>query len=117
MRTGRIEMVQVPYNPGQREVERSILPLAAELGLGVLAMRPLGSGALGAGPPARELAPLGVSSWAEAVLVWALSDPRISAVIPATGNPAHATANAHAMTHPGFEPDERRRVEELWARR
>ena len=49
--------------------------------------------------------------------MWALSDPRITAVIPATGNPAHATANAHAMTHPGFEPDERRRVEELWARR
>jgi aryl-alcohol dehydrogenase-like predicted oxidoreductase len=117
MRTGRIDMVQVPYNPGQREIEASVLPLAAELGLGVLAMRPLGSGGLGAGPPARELAPLGVASWAEAVLVWALSDPRITAVIPATGNPTHATANARAITHPGFGRDERRRVEEMWARR
>lgn len=117
MRSGRIGMVQVPYNPDQREVEREILPLASELGLGVLAMRPLGSGRLGAGPPAAELAPLGVESWAEAVLVWALSDPRITAVIPATANPAHAAANARASRHPGFSRAERQRVEALWRTR
>ena len=117
MRTGDIQMIQVPYNPGQREVEREILPLAAELGLGVLCMRPLGSGGLGSGPPAAELRALGVESWAEAVLVWALSDPRVTAVIPATANPRHAAANVRAAAHPGFGPDERRRVEALWERR
>ena len=46
--------------------------------------------------------------------MWALSDPRITAVIPATGNPGHAAADVRAARHPGFGPDERRRVEALW---
>jgi aryl-alcohol dehydrogenase-like predicted oxidoreductase len=116
MRTGRIQAIQIPYNPGEREVESEILPLAEELGLGVLAMRPLGSGRLG-GASRAELEGLGVESWAEAVLVWALSDPRITAVIPATGDPEHARANARAGAHPGFGPEERRRVETLWRER
>jgi aryl-alcohol dehydrogenase-like predicted oxidoreductase len=117
MGTGQIQMVQVPYNPSEREAEAAVLPLAAELGLGVLAMRPLGSGGLPPAPPEQELRALGVASWPEAVLVWALSDPRITAVIPATGNAEHAAANARAGDHPGFTPEQRRRVEELWLRR
>ena len=114
MRSGLIEMVQVPYNPSEREVEREILPLARELGLGVLVMRPLGSGRLGS---ASDRDGLGVESWAEAVLVWALSEPGITAVIPATGDVSHARANLRAGSHPGFDGAQRRHVEELWERR
>ena len=57
----------MPYNPVQREVERTIFPLAGELGLGVLLMRPLGEGQLvRKAPSADQLAPLrpfGVTTW------------------------------------------------------
>ena len=114
MRTGRIQAVQIPYNPLERLCERRLLPLAEELGLGVIAMRPLGGeGALLPGPDARELEPLGGMTWAQALLAWALSDPRVHVVIPATSEPAHARENAEAAELAPLSGDARRLVERL----
>jgi len=89
MQSGRIATIQVPYNPA----ERAILPLAADLGLGVVVMRPTASGALMECKPSGEdlapLAPLGVTTWAQALLKWTLSDPRCHVVIPASTDPLH----------------------------
>lgn len=119
LRTGSFDVVQLPYNPHERECERELLPLAAELGIRAIVMRPLGEGALMRRPPrVEDLEPLhghGVTTWAQALLKWALSDTRIDVVIPATRNPEHARENAAAGSPPWFGPEERRLVERLAA--
>jgi aryl-alcohol dehydrogenase-like predicted oxidoreductase len=117
MRTGRIAQVQVPYNALDRAVEREVLPAAADLGLGVLVMRPLGEGALvRRSPSAEELAPLrafGVHTWPQALLKWILSDPRVHAVIPATSRPEGMRENAAAGNPPWLDAEARAYVERL----
>jgi aryl-alcohol dehydrogenase-like predicted oxidoreductase len=111
MQTGRLDCIQVPYNPAEREVERRILPLAEELELGVLAMRPLGAGNLTRKP--HDVNELGDVSWSQALLNWCISDPRITTAIPATSNARHAVMNAAVGGQPRLTPEER----ELVARR
>jgi len=114
LRTRRFDVLQVPYNPWERECERELLPLAEELGVRVLVMRPLG----GSGEDRRrridlsdrDRERLGVDSWAAALLGWALGDPRVDCVLPATSRPERAAANAQARS---FDADERALVERL----
>src|ERR1700733_11757138 len=84
MGTGRIDTIQVPYNRVENEAAERILPLAAELDLGVIAMRPLGGGSLTRRFDATEL------------LKWTLADERVHVAIPAPSSVEHARANAAA---------------------
>lgn len=114
MRSGRIEAIQIPYNPLQRKVEREVLPLADELDIGVLVMRPFGEGALlRHTPPAEALAELGLSSWPQALLRWVLSDPRCHTAIPATSSPERMAENAAAGDGPWLDAEQRERIAEL----
>jgi diketogulonate reductase-like aldo/keto reductase len=119
LRTGAFQTVQLPYNPAQRACERELLPLAAELGIAVIVMRPLGRGELlEPEPSAADLAPLadfGVSTWPQALLKWVLSDERVDVAIPATSRPERVRENAAAGSPPWFGPEERALVERLAA--
>lgn len=119
MRDPRVGMVQLPWNALDRLAERALLPLAQELGLGVLVMQPLGEGALvRRSPTAAQLAPLGefgVTTWAQALLKWILADPRVHCVIPATSRAGRMTENAAAGDGPALDAEARRYVERLAA--
>jgi diketogulonate reductase-like aldo/keto reductase len=117
LRTGNFDVLQVPYNPWERDAERELLPLADSLGVSVIAMRPLG----GSGederraiqPSAADLAALGCESWVEALLRWVLADERIDVVIPATSRATRAAWNARAGSGARLGPDQRALVEHL----
>jgi len=117
MRTGRVSAIQVPYNPIERDVERRVLPLAADLGIGVVVMRPFAEGDLMRKPPdaasLAPLAPFGIQTWGHALLKWILSDERCSVAIPATSRPGRAAENAAAGDPPWLGPEERELVARL----
>jgi diketogulonate reductase-like aldo/keto reductase len=117
--TNRFDTVQLPLNPHEREAERRLLPLAEDRNIAVVVMEPLGghgSVLLQRDPGANALVPLapfGIETWAQALLKWALSDPRVDVVIPATSRPERVRENARAGWPPWFGPDERAYVERL----
>jgi diketogulonate reductase-like aldo/keto reductase len=116
LRTGRFSTVQIPLNPHERDAEERILPLAAELGVAVIVMRPLGGSRRGLARreiPREALDQLGVETWAQALLKWALSDERVDVVIPATSRPERTVENARAGEPPFFDGEQRRLVERL----
>ena len=98
MKTGRVDTIQISYNIKDRAVEEKILPLAEELGLGVVVMRPTGKGSLATGLKQQpDLAPLkdyGINTWGQASLAWLLADSRVSVPIPATTKPERVLENA-----------------------
>ncbi len=113
MSTGRIDVVQIPYNPVEREVERTILPLAQELDIGVLVMRPFSQRALIRRVDEAVLAELGAGTWAQALLKWILADERVTVLLPATSSAEHARDNAAAGAPPFLDAEGRRLVERL----
>jgi aryl-alcohol dehydrogenase-like predicted oxidoreductase len=113
MKSKRLDMVQIPYNPLRRTAERELLPLAESLGLGVLVMSPLQQGILDRRPSPAQLKDLGVDTWAQAVLKWVASDPRVSTVLTATQQIDHVRENAGAGDPPFFTPEQRSLVSRI----
>ena len=116
MKGGRISTIQIPYNVLERTCEQEILPLAEELGIGVIVMQPLGVGRLVTGLRREpDLAPLrahGIETWAQALLAWILADMRISVVIPATSKPERIRENAVVGGLPALPQELRMYIEQ-----
>ena len=107
------DFVQIDYSLDERTGEKRILPLASEVKAGVLTALPFGRARLFRAVRGKEIPDWGrvfADSWARFFLKYLLSDPRITAVIPGTSDPAHMTDNLGAMRGPLPDPDQRRRM-------
>jgi aryl-alcohol dehydrogenase-like predicted oxidoreductase len=104
------DFVQIDYSLDDREAEKRVLPAAAEVKAAVLTALPFGRARLFRAVRGKEIPDWARSfadTWAQFFLKYLLSDPRVSAVIPGTADPAHMTDNLGAMR--GFLPDPEQR--------
>jgi aryl-alcohol dehydrogenase-like predicted oxidoreductase len=111
----RPDMVEIDYSIDDREAEKRILPLAAEVKAGVFIALPFGRGRLFRAVHGKELPDWAhgfAGSWAQFFLKYLISDPRVTAVIPGTADAAHMTDNLGAMRGPLPDPDQRKRMVE-----
>jgi aryl-alcohol dehydrogenase-like predicted oxidoreductase len=107
------DFVQIDYSLDDREAEKRILPLAADVKAGVLTALPFGRGRLfGAvrGKAMPDWAKDFAGSWAQFFLKYLLADERITTVIPGTSNPTHMADNLGAMRGRLPDPDQRKRM-------
>jgi len=100
MRTREFSFVQFNYSLAEREAEQRLLPLCAELGMGVIVNRPFSQGELFPrvkGKPVPEWAQaFDCITWAQFFLKWILSHPAVTCVIPGTRRVAHLEDNLGA---------------------
>ena len=100
MRTEKLDFVQFSYNIGNREVENSLLPLAADRGMATLINRPYQRGSLFRAVKGQALPEwakeFDCSSWGQFFLKFIVSHPAVTCVIPATSKVHHMADNMAA---------------------
>jgi diketogulonate reductase-like aldo/keto reductase len=98
------DFLQINYSVTQRGAEKRVFPLAKQLGVAVLANRNFDDGNLFDRVKGKQLprwaAEVGVASWAQMFLKFALSHDAVTVVIPATGKPERQSDNLGAGAGP-----------------
>lgn len=105
------DFVQINYSVIATHAEKRVLPAAADNGVAVMINRAFDDGRLFARVAGRPLpawaGEVGVSSWAQMFLKFALSHPAVTVVIPATGKPHRQRDNLLAGHGPMLDEDQR----------
>jgi len=111
IKTRAYDFVQLNYSIAEREAERTVLPLAQQTGVAVIANRPFAQSALFSRTRGKQLPPwakdFDCASWAQFFLKYIVSHPAITCAIPATNKPQHMVDNMGACY--GRLPDEQTR--------
>ena len=108
MRSERIDFIGTDYAIDERHAEETILPLARERGIAVLAYAPFGRRRLFGRVAGRKVpdwaAEFDAHSWAQFFLKYVASHPAVTAVTPATSRPENMADNMGGAMGP--LPDE-----------
>jgi aryl-alcohol dehydrogenase-like predicted oxidoreductase len=135
MRTGAYETIQIPYFLGETSCRAEVLPLAREMNMGVIVMRPFsqlmsresllrgveassgGRQLLGAGADEALsfLIDHGCETPGQGLLKHLLADPAVSSIIPATSKTDRIAENAAASDGNPLPPEVCERLESLVA--
>ena len=111
---GKPDFVQVHYSIFNRLAEDRILPAAADVGAAVLINMPFEKARLFKlveKHPLPDFAKeFGAQNWAQFFLKWIISHPAVTAAIPATSNPDHASENIGALRGPLPDAEMRKRM-------
>ena len=100
MRSEPLDFIGVDYAVDNRDVEATILPLAAERRIGVMVYLPFGRTRLFSRTQGRELPPLAAdidaTTWAQFFLKYVISHPAVTVVTPGTSQARHMIDNLGA---------------------
>ena len=117
MRENSPDFLHVNYSPMENRAEERLLPLARDMGMGVLINRPFMNGSYFGMVSGKELpawaAEFDCQTWAQFSLKYVLANPAVTCVLTETTNPEHMEENIQAGF--GRLPDEstRSRMREL----
>ena len=105
------DFVQINYAVGATNAEKRVLPVAADSGVAVMINRAFDDGRLFGRVAGQALpgwaAEMGIGSWAQVFLRFALSHPAVTVVIPATGKPDRQSDNLLAGRGPRLSDAQR----------
>jgi diketogulonate reductase-like aldo/keto reductase len=114
IKTRQYDFVQFNYSIAEREAENSVLPLAQETGVAVIANRPFAKASLFSRVRGRQVPEwardFDCTSWAQFFLKYIVSHPALTCAIPATSNPKHMTDNMMAGVGRLPDAETRRRM-------
>lgn len=114
MERGELDVIQIPYSPASTAAAEEILPLAAELQLGVIAVQPFEGGwMLDIQHTAALIEPLrryGVHDLPQTILKWVASDRRVTSVVVGSRRKQHIRANIRVGQRPWFSGPDREQV-------
>ncbi len=117
VRAERVDFVQVNYSVGERNAERTLLPLCEARGVAVLVNRPFQDGRLFRVVKERPLPPwagdIDCGSWAQLFLKFVVSHPAVTAAIPATSKARNMADNLGAALGRMPDPGQRERIAAL----